>query len=159
MFVRLALRGEEDAFVEMGKANVAETLPGQPCEESRLRKTFQDYLKTAQPTIFVVDDYRTPVGLLLADIGEYEYRAGLFAIQRVLYVKPEKRGTRAAVLLTKELIRWANSIGAVEIIGGNDNGFQSERTAAFLEHFGFEKVGFTMSKRLTGQSHGREENL
>jgi len=149
MFVRLALKHEEDAFVAMGQANVAETLEGEPCDEARLRQTFQDYLATARPTIWVVDDFSKPVGLLMADVGEYDYRAGLFVVQKVIYVSPEKRGTRAAVLLTKELIRWANSIGAVEIIGGNDNGFQSDRTAAFLGHFGFRKVGFTMSKRLT----------
>jgi GNAT superfamily N-acetyltransferase len=63
-----------------------------------------------------------------------------------LFVKPEKRGTRAATLLTRQLIEWAEIIGAQEIVGGNDNEFNSERTARFLEHFGFRRVGIAMRR-------------
>jgi L-amino acid N-acyltransferase YncA len=148
MFPRLALAHEEDVFVEMGKANVAETLAGEPCDEARLREVFQEYLATARPTVWFVEAERRPIGMLMADVGQFDYRAGLFVVQKVIYVSPEKRGTRAAVLLVKELIRWSRHIGASEIIGGNDNGFNSDRTAAFLGHFGFRKVGFTMSLSL-----------
>jgi hypothetical protein len=47
-----------------------------------------------------------------------------------------------------ELIRWSKMLGAVEITGGNDNSYKSERTAKFLKHFGFEQVGFFMRRMM-----------
>lgn len=154
MFVRLALESDEDDFVAMGAANVAETLPGAPFDEPTLRRVFQDYLAEASPTIFLCEQDRQAIGLAVVDMGGYLYRTGFFVAQRVLYVRPEKRGTRASVLLVKHYTEWAKRLGAVEILGGNDNDFKSERTKSFLEHFGFRQVGYTMSKRLCENDHG-----
>ncbi len=149
MFVRLALESEEDDIVEMGRLNCEETCHGDVYSPRRAHDLFQSYLKTANPTFFVVDDRQKPIGFLMARMNLYDHRDGFYTSQSVLFVRPEKRGTRAAVLLIKELIRWSKMLGADAIDGGNDNGFQSERTAAFLEHFGFERVGFAMRRRLT----------
>lgn len=148
MFVRLALDTDEDAIVALGRMNAEETKQADVFSETRAREVIEEYLVTANPTIFVVDHYRKLVGFLIAYTGRYEHRDGFFTSQRVLYVRPEFRGSRAAILLMKELVRWSAEIGAAEIVGGNDNGFQSERTAGFLAHFGFEKVGYAMTKRL-----------
>lgn len=154
MFVRLALETDMDAVVEMGRANVAETLPGEAFDRSVAEQTFIRYLDTANPTFFVCEKDREVIGFLQAQIWGYDYRAGLWTGQKVLYVSPENRGTRAAVLLMKHFIRWSEQLGADRIEGGNDNSFQSERTARFLEHFGFERVGFAMRKHLGESDHG-----
>src|SRR5690625_3519231 len=146
MFVRLALESDMDAIIEMAAANMAETLPELEYSEDRVRDTVYSYLDTASPTFFVVEDSREVIGMLMADILEFRAADGLFTIQEVLYVKPEKRGSRASVILMKQLIEWSENLGAKEIIGGNDNGFNSERTARFLEHFGFQRVGFSMRR-------------
>lgn len=157
MFVRLAIAQDEDLFVQLCLANAAETMPEEPVDETVIRARFVQYLETSAPTIFVVEQDRRVIGVLGADTGDYDHRSGFFVVQKLLYVLPEKRGTRAAVLLTRHLIAWAEQIGAIEVVGGNDNGFQSERTASFLEHFGFRRVGFMMAKRLDGQPlHGHE---
>ena len=91
---------------------------------------------------------RRVIGFMVAYMFAFDYRDGLYTTQRVIYVSPEHRGTRAAVLLAKELIRWSKLLGAAKIQGGNDNSFKSERTAAFLEHFGFKRVGYSMKKLL-----------
>lgn len=103
-------------------------------------------MEHAAPTIFVVEKDRAVIGFLLADMYSYRASKGIFVTQEVLFVRPEHRGTRAAVALMKHLIAWSKMLGAKEIIGGNDNDFQSERTARFLEHFGFERVGFAMRR-------------
>ncbi|MCW4115672.1 GNAT family N-acetyltransferase [Aurantimonas sp. MSK8Z-1] len=157
MFVRLALDTDVEDIVRMGRANVFETktLDRDAFDEARLREVIQGYFDGANPTIFVVEHRRQVIAFLFATMNRYDYRAGLFTAQRVLYVSPENRGTRAAVLLIKELVRWSERLGAVEIKGGNDNGFQSERTADFLTHFGFERVGLSLTKRLDGGgAHG-----
>lgn len=148
MFVRLALDTDEDVVVEMARANIEETRPEITFNEEKCRASFLSYLLTASPTVFVVEHKREVVGFLLAEIMEYRAADGLFTTQEVMFVRPDKRGTRASVLLMKQLIAWSEQLGAIEIVGGNDNGFNSERTARFLEHFGFERVGFSMRRML-----------
>lgn len=146
MFVRLADEGDIDVVVEMARMNMAETRSELVFDEHLCRETFYQYLDTAKPTIFVVEDRRAVIGFLLADFYGYRAATGLFTVQEVLFVSPAKRGTRAAVMLMKHLIAWSKQLGAKEIIGGNDNGFNSERTARFLEHFGFKRVGIAMRR-------------
>ncbi len=155
MFVRLALESDFEAIMRMGAANVSETCPGEGYDTAVVAETLQRYLDTANPTFFVCEREREVVGFLQAYMLAHDHRAGLYTVQKVLYVSPENRGTRAAVLLIKELIRWSELLGADRIEGGNDNSFQSERTAKFLSHFGFEQVGFAMRKRLEERSDGR----
>lgn len=147
MQVRLALPTDANDIVEMGRMNMEQTRASLPYSEARLRQTIMDYLEHASPTIFVVEDRDgAVVGMLFCDFFEYPAADGLFTVQQVLYVRPEKRGTRAAALLMKELIAWSEKLGALEIIGGNDNEFNSDRTAKFLEHFGFKRVGYSMRR-------------
>lgn len=148
MFVRLALASDIDAVVDMGRANIEETRPTLVFNELKCRETFYSYLSTASPTIWVVEDKREVIAFMLAELYDYRAADGLFTTQEVLFVKPAKRGTRASVLLMKNLITWSERLGAKEIIGGNDNEFNSERTAKFLEHFGFERVGFAMRRAM-----------
>lgn len=147
MYVRLAVKRDFDAIVAMAREN-ASTVPYLTLNEDRVRATLQRYLDTANPTFWVVDDRRDLVGFLQAYWWGYDAFDGFFTVQQVLYVRPDKRGSRASVLLMKQLVAWSERLGAKEIIGGNDNEFNSERTAKFLEHFGFRRVGFAMKKAL-----------
>lgn len=148
MIARLALDEEEDLFIEMGRISATESTPHLPFSEERLRRTFRRYLAAANPTIFFAEHKRQVYGFLLATMSEYRHVDGLYTTQEVLFVRPEMRGTRAAVILMRELVRWSETLGALEITGGNDNSLTSERTARFLGHFGFEQVGFFMRRIL-----------
>lgn len=146
MFARLALESDFDEIVEMARANAAETRASLTFNEDRCRATLYRYLAEASPTIFVAEHARQIAGFMQVDFYEYRAFDGLFTVQEVLFVKPDKRGSRAAVVLMKHFLAWSEMLGAREIIGGNDNEFNSERTAKFLEHFGFRKVGFAMRR-------------
>lgn len=149
MHVRLAMPEDIDTVVDMVKCQVEDTRADTVFDGAVVREQFASYLSAANPTIFVVvDDSDMPIGFLWATINGYEYRRGLRVFQRVIYVSPENRGTRAAVLLTRHLIQWAKGLGASEIVGGTAISFQPERTSRFLEHFGFRIVGNAMSLRL-----------
>lgn len=154
MFVRLALESDFDDIVDMARINITDTRPQLDFDEAICRATLQGYIDRASPTVFVCEDRRKVVGFLLADFYAYRAASGLFTTQEVLFVRPEHRGTRAAVLMMKHLIAWSERLGAKEIIGGNDNEFNSERTAKFLEHFGFERVGFAMRLAM---ANGRQQ--
>lgn len=146
--VRLALESDADAIVAMARTNMEQTRPTLTFNEDRCRKTIRGYLDHASPTIFIAESNGEAVGMLVCDFLEHRAANGHVAIQEVLFVRPDKRGTRAAALLMKELVAWAGEIGANEIVGGNDNEFNSEQTARFLERFGFKRVGFAMRRAM-----------
>jgi L-amino acid N-acyltransferase YncA len=149
MFVRLALEEDVDAIIAMSKIN-AQTRPTLKFNEARARATFQSYIDNASPTFWVCEENREVIGFFVGEFRAHYAFDGLFTVQDVLFVRPERRGSRAAVLLMKNFIAWSKRLGANEIIGGNDNEFNSDRTAQFLEHFGFERVGFAMRLALDG---------
>src|SRR5690606_10469799 len=125
-----------------------ETRPEMEFDEERCRRSFFSYLTTASPTIWVVEKDREVIAFLLAEMYQYRAAKGIFVTQEVLFVRREYRRSRAAVLLMKELIAWGERLGAEEIVGGVDNSFNIDRTAKFLEHFDFSKVGFAMRRNL-----------
>ena len=150
MFVRLALEEDVEEIVGMARENNESTCAHEYhlFDPDRVRATFFRYIDTAESTFFVVEDKRKVIGFLQAYMFAYDHRPGLYTTQKVLYVKPEHRGSRGAVLLMKELIAWTRRVGGDRIEGGNDNSFNSERTAKFLGHFGFKQVGYAMRLEL-----------
>lgn len=148
MLVRLALDTERDTVVDLCVAAVEESVRGIAPERARIEETFQAYLDSADPTFFVVEQKREIIGFLMATIGGYTYASGIYTTQQVMYVRPDKRGTRAATLLIRHLEQWSRQLGALEITGGNNNGLYTERTARFLEKQGFERTGVFMRKPL-----------
>ena len=151
MFVRLGIDADEDAIVEMARLNCALSTPHLEFAPEKVRDAYRDYLATCSTTFFVVDRDGEAVAFLMAGIYEYRHAYGLFVAQEVIFVRPEYRGSRAAALLMKHLVEWAKGLGAKEITGGNDNAFQSDRTAKFLIKFGFQPVGFFMRRNLTDE--------
>jgi L-amino acid N-acyltransferase YncA len=151
VFVRLALESDEDTFVEISRLAVEESAPHVGFEPEVVRETFKNYLDTASPTIWLLDDNRKVIGFLLATLSQYRFSRSLFTTQEVLWIDPAKRRTQAAALLVRNLVEWSTLLGAAEITGGNDNGLFSENTARLLERFGFERVGIFMRCRVNGQ--------
>lgn len=151
MFARLALADDEDAVVELARMQVEETLPHLEFREDITRDTFQTGIRTADPTIFVVEEDRQVVGYLMGLLNGYAFTDGVFVVQEVIYVRPDKRGTRAAAHLVKAFVQWGECLEAKEIIFGISNKFQPERTAKFFElTAGAEPVGFYL-KRVRGE--------
>lgn len=148
MFVRLALESDTPAIIELARMNCELSTPYLTFSEEKVIDTVRGYLDRCDTTIFVAEHEREVVGLLVATINEYRHATGLYTTQEVIFVKPEFRGSRAAALLLKTLVAWSQRLGAIEITGGNDNKVNSERTARFLSHFGFEQVGFFMRRMM-----------
>lgn len=146
MRVRLAIEADIDDLAELTRAAMAEVRPWLAYDDFMARETFYRYLDTADPTIFVAEDADGLAGFIIASIHGYRMSAGLFVLHEVLFVRPQKRGTRAAARLMKHLLEWGKSLGAVEIIGGNDSNFKSDKAARFMGRFGFQTVGYAMRK-------------
>jgi GNAT superfamily N-acetyltransferase len=142
MYARIVMPEDKEDVLEMARMQVEETLPHLDFDREVTENTFDQSIKHADPTIFVCEYDGKAIGYLLALLEGYAFTRGLFCVQEVIFVRPEHRGSRAAMHLTKEFIAWAEDRGARETIFGIANGFQPERTARFFEHFGAEQVGF-----------------
>lgn len=150
MLVRLGLEDEAEEIVDMTILNVTETRSEHVVVPDVVRATYQSYLDRANPVFYVAEHQRRVVGFVMYSVCRYRFTHGQFMAQEVLFVRPEFRGTRAAVLLMKQLIADAERLEIREIVGGNDNSFNSDRTRRFLEHFGFKMVGYSMRRLSDG---------
>lgn len=151
MFARLAIASDEDVVVNLARMQVEETLPHLEFMEHITRDTFQQSIRIADPTIFVVEERGEVFGYLMALMNGYAFTDGVFVVQEVIYVRPDKRGTRAAAHLVDAFVQWGERVEAKEIIFGISNKFQPERTAKFFElTAGAELVGFYL-KRVRGE--------
>lgn len=146
MFVRLALRSDTDAIVEMARINASHIRRPHTFVADKVRGVVDDYIATANPTLWVCEERRECVGFAKGVISEYDYCDGIYTTLQVIFVRPEKRGSRAALLLLREFLAWSDRLGAVENTAGSDNEFQTERTARFLGKFGFRRVGTVLSR-------------
>lgn len=147
IFARLAMPEDKDAVLSLAQMQVEETLPHLDFRRELAEETFDQSIAHAYPTIFVVEDNREVVGFLMGMLEGYAFTTGVFVLQEVIYVRPDKRGTRAAVHLIKEFARWGEIVGAREIIFGIANGFQPQRTAKLFEKLtGAKIVGYCLKK-------------
>lgn len=155
MFARLAIEEDVDAVVELARMQVNETLPHHApyFDPECVRETFEQYLASANPTIVVVEDQRAVVAFLQIDVYTYSFRRGFFTGQEVIYVRPDKRGTRAAAHLKQFYVDWADRLGAIENFMGVANGRKVEAFARAARKHGFETVGVQL-RRIPEQSHG-----
>jgi GNAT superfamily N-acetyltransferase len=149
--VRLACEQDREVLVGLCCDAVRESVREIEPDPAIVNETFDAYLRTAEPTFFVVEQLvagrRVLQGFLMASIGGYAFASGIFTTQQVMYVRPEKRGSRAATLLIEHLIAWSKRLGALEITGGNNNGLYTEQTVKLLRKHGFEQVGVFMRRR------------
>ena len=144
MSARLATEADRVEFLRLGRSHAAEFVADLGFDDEIAGQTFQAYIDTAEPTIFVVGDSGRLSGYLLAHIHGYSFTSGVFVSQELIYVVPDKRGTRAAARLIRAFIQWGEALNAKQIFFGISNNFQPERTARLFEHFGAQRVGFNL---------------
>lgn len=144
---RLAMDYDKGDVLRLAEMQVNETLPHLDFRPDLAEETFDNAVNLADPTIFVAEDDSGVIGYLLGLLEGYAFTSGVFVVQEVLYVQPDKRGTRAAAKLLMEFDRWGETVGARELIYGISNKFQPGRTARFMElTTGAEPVGIYLKK-------------
>lgn len=142
MRVRLAMEGDMDAVLALAEQQVAETLPHLTFDRSIAQASFLEAISNGDLGIVAEASDGEIVGFLHARMYGYTFCSGIFVSQEVIYVRPDKRGTRAAAALLTEYIRWGDIVGAKEILFGISNGRNPDRAAKLFEHLGAERVGY-----------------
>ena len=85
------------------------------------------------------------IGMLVQQFFTFE----ITAMDVLFYVRPERRGSRAAVRLFRAFKAWAKARGAKAIQVGTMTGIDPARTAKFYRGMGLNEIG--------GVYHGRAE--
>jgi len=89
-----------------------------------------------------------PAGFLWGGCYEIPWSDKKLAMDTLLYVKPEFRGTKAGWLLMLAWERWAKEQGAVEVQISIASGIHEERTGSFYERLGYTKTGTQYRKEV-----------
>jgi len=86
-------------------------------------------------------DQEVVVGILGAYIGRYEFGQDLLAFDRIVYVRPSYRGSRAFVRMVREYVQWARSCGVKQIFLSQSTGLKTDRVSGLFRRLRFEQVG------------------
>lgn len=152
MRVRLALDSDRPVIAQLGRAMVGELTPHLEFDQKRFDTSYDAYMTTANPTVFVIDEGGAPFGFLVALFRDYLACSGFFIEAALFYVQPDMRGTRAAAILFACFNRWADSLHPEEVFAGIGWGGRSLLASRWMRRFGFEPAGQQIMRRRPGIS-------
>lgn len=155
MLVRQALESDRQALLALGRQLTAEKTPHLVFDEARANRAVDNHLACRNIAFFVVEEGEEVIGFLGALLNDYMAHAGFSVAQELFYVRPDKRGTRAAASLFAEFNRWADSLGPEEVFAGIATGHRPAVAARWMRRFGFEPVGPSMRRLVNGKAHVR----
>ena len=147
MIARLLDEADRPAMLELARAMQVEQAPDLTFDEGRFNATLDRSLATANPVIFVAEDAGEVLGFLVASAVNYAACAGFYLEHQLFYVRPDKRGGRAAAKLLTEANWWADRIKPTDVFASMAWGRRSDAAARWLRRFGFEPARQQLLRR------------
>lgn len=102
----------------------------------------------AQYGLLMAEKGSEVVGFLVGVVSEFYFSHDLAATAMTFYVKPEHRGSLAAVKLLHGFRRWAANRGVKALYVNVTSGVQMARTDRLMKHVGFKLIGGNYALRL-----------
>lgn len=87
-------------------------------------------------------------GFVIGALEPTIWFAEVNAVQNLLWVHPDKRGTSRAWRLVEAIEDWARTHGAVRILNGVSSGVKEEATGRFYVKLGYSPMGMSYFKEL-----------
>ena len=110
-------------------------------------KTFNalmHWIQSEGNVIFITVADKEPTGLLVGNLTTQWYSSDLYAIEKLFYVDPAHRGTRAAFYLVRAFIQWGYDNKAKHIAAGIASG-SGDAGARLYQKFGMKNLGSNFS--------------
>lgn len=138
--IRAATLTDMDALLALGRQMHAEgDFRRHALDEAKVRKTFQRLM--ASHFLAVNDGPEGIDGGLAGAISEFWFSRELVASDLAFFVRPNRRGSIAAVRLVQSFVAWAKDRGAAEVSISQSSGVRIEETSRLLTGMGFIYVG------------------
>lgn len=98
--------------------------------------------------ILSVDPSGEVVGMLWAFCGPVlPWSPAPIAMDQIVYVKPDKRGTKHGLQLIQEYERWAVEMGAAEVRLSIASGIHEDKSGKLYEKLGYDRLGSQYRRR------------
>lgn len=147
MQVRLAIEADEAEIVTMAAVAVPETFPHLRFSPSRVRESFRRSLLNQHPVYFVCEaDKHQLAGFQIVTWGNSDFASALIVEQKVIFVRPDFRGSDAGGTMVRHLVDWSANLGADELYVNVGSGCRQRATARYIRRFGFADVGSVLRK-------------
>ena len=106
----------------------------------RVFGTISQWIAAETNAVFIAVKDGAPVGMLVGQLTQQWYSEDLFAIEKIFFVAPEHRGSRAAYMLVREFFQWGCDSHAKHITAGIASG-SGEAGARLYQKFGMKCLG------------------
>jgi GNAT superfamily N-acetyltransferase len=120
-----------------------------PANRPKMEAFLGHLLQNPATVLFVAVDSGGEIsGFYAGRIGDYWFSDAKAAFDIIFYVRPDRRGGRAALELWKAFSDWGRSMGAVHVWPSISSGIAPDRFASFYQKLGMEPVGGVFLGRL-----------
>jgi GNAT superfamily N-acetyltransferase len=149
MRVRTATGSDVPALIVLGRHMHHESrYRDLPFEALRVGFSLHRWIAADANRVTVAETKGRMVGAMVSAIGSWYFHGGKQASDLALYVLPEYRGSRAALLLVRDFLAWAAANDCIEATIATSTGINAESAGRFLAHTGFESCGGVFKQRL-----------
>lgn len=151
MHVTLLQKCHTPAIQAMTQACMAEgKYASQRYDAQRMVDLVDEYIEDAYRTkaCFIAEQDGDVAGMLVTELARYPFRYGLCAVEVAFYIKPEYRGTTAAVRLIARMQEWAEESGADTFLVSVSAPHDGTPAESVYERLGFTKWGTLMRKEI-----------
>lgn len=155
MKIRFAQNGDIPAVLEMGKAMIAESrFSHYQTNDTKTVTAITGMLVHPERACLLLAERSGGeiAGMLAGHVTDYFFCDAMVAQDRVFYVRPEHRGSSAAVKLLLAFRSWAANHGADELSINMSVGIDMARFNKFMTHLGFGCCGSNFSMALKANS-------
>lgn len=99
--------------------------------------------------ILSIDAKGNAAGMLWAFCGPaLPWSPASIAVDQIVYVKPEKRGTKHGLALIKSYEEWAARMDAVEVRLSIASGIHADKSGRLYEKLGYDRLGSQFRRRI-----------
>ena len=106
--------------------------------EEKVKGYFNLALKRPNGFSIIAEDDDKPIGFLISDMNEYLIGHQKVAKNLELYVVPEKRGSKAGLMMMRNFIKWAEMNNATEIVFAPTANDKLNKFDAFAKRLGMK---------------------
>ena len=119
-----------------------------PIDDRKLKGYIADIIRSKVHAVFLHEGAAGIDGLYIGMLVQQFFTLEVTAMDILFYVRPQRRGTRAAVRLWRAFKQWGEARGAKAIQVGTMTEIDPARTAKFYRGMGLRDIGGVFHTRI-----------